>query len=334
VRGDGGERPKIFNFSFSLEKFSDDSLKEIRNVFIKNEEDARNALFVVAAGNDGEDLEQIESLPFITWVEKFRDVLLGVGATTRDGLSFCQKRRSNPLKNDDDIKVSNCGRIGVEIAAPGEGVLSLAAGNAYAATDGSSQAVPWVTAAAAMLFAQNSQFQASAVKARLLYTADWVSNDFARCVWSGRLNVRRAVWKPDRVTYRTKADTGTVRTADFKPSAGMSLTVLDAEPDDPMNEAPKPTEIPFRDVLRLASMSDGLYRVFYLREGKFAVAKNAHLQGTIDCKKEEQWQPGQDEKPGRFVPSEWPECGRDLSEFLYDYVAPVPRDVKFAKGRP
>lgn len=328
LKGGASERPAVFNFSISLpsHQFPEAAAQQIKDVFMDNV-DAQNALFVVAAGDDGKDLARIDRLPFITWVPDFRNMLLGVGAATKDGTKYCQTRRANPDTNDDTINVSNCGRKGVEIAAPGEDVLSLAAGNAYAATDGSSQAVPQVTAAAAMLFAQNRQYRAASVKARLLYTTDWVDDDFAKCVWSGLLNVRRAVWKPEIATYRTKADKGIVRTAQFAPAV---LTVLSAEPDDPQNEAPKPDTIALDEVLRLVAMKDGLYRVFYMRNGLFAVAKKARLHGTLQCRNEQQWEPGTDGQPGRFVTATWKECGRDLSEFLYDYVAPVPRDVKFA----
>src|SRR5205814_9482807 len=63
---------------------------------------------------------------------------------------------------------SNYGRYGVDLAAPGVGILSTLPGDAYDTWSGTSMATPHVTGAAALLKAYNPALTAAQVKDLIL----------------------------------------------------------------------------------------------------------------------------------------------------------------------
>jgi subtilisin family serine protease len=60
----------------------------------------------------------------------------------------------------------------VEIAAPGDAVLSTFLGTTYIELSGTSMATPHVSGVAAVVFSQNPGMSASSVRSRLTSTAD------------------------------------------------------------------------------------------------------------------------------------------------------------------
>lgn len=96
---------------------------------------ASDMLFVVAAGNDGADLELAPSYP----ASYHLDNLITVANLRYDG-------------NLDPT--SSYGASSVDLAAPGTHILSTTPGNSYSYMTGTSMAAPMVSAAAAMLCSQ------------------------------------------------------------------------------------------------------------------------------------------------------------------------------------
>ncbi|CAN3958063.1 NADH:flavin oxidoreductase/NADH oxidase N-terminal domain-containing protein, partial [Dysosmobacter welbionis] len=96
---------------------------------------ASDMLFVVAAGNDGADLELAPSYP----ASYHLDNLITVANLRYDG-------------NLDPT--SSYGASSVDLAAPGTHILSTTPGNSYSYMTGTSMAAPMVSAAAAMLYSQ------------------------------------------------------------------------------------------------------------------------------------------------------------------------------------
>lgn len=96
---------------------------------------ASDMLFVVAAGNDGADLELAPSYP----ASYHLDNLITVANLRYDG-------------NLDPT--SSYGASSVDLAAPGTHILSTTPGNSYSYMTGTSMATPMVSAAAAMLCSQ------------------------------------------------------------------------------------------------------------------------------------------------------------------------------------
>lgn len=94
----------------------------------------KNCLVVVAAGNDGQDLESYDYFP-ANLADDYKGVI-AVASTNKDFEISGFSNYSNKV---------------VELAAPGEDILSLShVGNAYTQGSGTSYAAPMVTAAAAL----------------------------------------------------------------------------------------------------------------------------------------------------------------------------------------
>jgi subtilisin family serine protease len=91
---------------------------------------------------------------------------------------------------------SNYGAQIVHILAPGvlikSTIRSSGSGDGYGLLSGTSQATPIVALGAAILLAHDGRLEASAIKARLLYTADLISGS-GTVVQSGTLNLARAL---------------------------------------------------------------------------------------------------------------------------------------------
>lgn len=110
---------------------------------------AAGVLVVASAGNDGRSIDLAPSYP-----ASYGDpAIVSVGASGRAGrlTSF-----------------SNYGPTGVDIAAPGEQILSTAAGGGYELRSGTSMAAPYVTASLALLAAARPGLRGASLKAALL----------------------------------------------------------------------------------------------------------------------------------------------------------------------
>jgi subtilisin family serine protease len=180
---------KVFNLSFIFEsgQFDAPLLDDLQRMMRIDWKD--KLLFVVAAGNGGKDLNTETPPAPVSWIPTTPNIL-SVGATRADG-SDLLGQHSDP--GEAAHSGSNFGSKFVHLVAPGERVHSLGK-DSYAFACGTSQAAPQVSAAAAMLVAQNV-IHPREIKARLMYTADWLPQ-YADRVQAGRLNVKRAVRLP------------------------------------------------------------------------------------------------------------------------------------------
>src|SRR4051794_1770014 len=114
--------------------------------------DAAGALVVASAGNDGRNIDVDPSYP-----ASYPDPsVLAVGATGQNGAlsSF-----------------SNRGLLSVDIAAPGEDVLSTASDGGYELRSGTSMAAPLVAATLALMSAARPELDGPALRAALLGAA-------------------------------------------------------------------------------------------------------------------------------------------------------------------
>jgi subtilisin family serine protease len=138
---------------------------------------ARDAgvLVVAAAGNFGSDLHFWPEYPasFSTGL----DNLMSVAATDH---------------NDALSSFSNFGDTTVDLAAPGENILSTLRNNGYGTLSGTSMAAPFVSGAAALVMSRFPSLSYLQVKQRLLGSADHPPL-LAEKVVRGRLNVARAL---------------------------------------------------------------------------------------------------------------------------------------------
>jgi subtilisin family serine protease len=115
---------------------------------------AANALVVVAAGNDGRDIDQQPSYPASIPAPN----LVAVAATSpEDGRGIAS--------------FSNVGMLTVQLAAPGEQILSTFNDGGYAYDSGTSMAAPMASGVAALMASANPRLSAGDLRALLLQHA-------------------------------------------------------------------------------------------------------------------------------------------------------------------
>jgi subtilisin family serine protease len=174
-----GEGVGVFNMSFGYTNPSsardDRAEAAIRTL-------RRLALFVAAAGNDGQDKSGVCDIRPACLARDLNNVI-SVVAIDRD-----------PAVQDlwsDATGSSNSGQV-FDIAAPGANILSTIVDGGVAVMSGTSQAAPMVASAAALLLAIDEKLRPFEIKNRLIATSDFLPL-LAGKVLGGRLNVKRAI---------------------------------------------------------------------------------------------------------------------------------------------
>lgn len=109
----------------------------------------KNVLFIAAAGNEGQNLENWPEYPAI--FESLTQIT--VGWINSDFSRAAQSNYSSRF---------------VHLFAPGGAIFSTVPGNGYASYSGTSMATPFVSGAAALIWAQNPQLSAIEVKNQIL----------------------------------------------------------------------------------------------------------------------------------------------------------------------
>jgi thermitase len=131
-------------------------------------------LFVFSAGNEAVDVDWEPTYPCAYPSAN----IVCVAATDR---------------NDELAWFSNYGRHGVDLAAPGEEILSSVPPTGYEEHDGTSMAAPHVSGAAALVAAYRPLLTAVQLRAALLNAVDPVAAIAELVGQGGRLNVQRAL---------------------------------------------------------------------------------------------------------------------------------------------
>jgi len=89
---------------------------------------------------------------------------------------------------------SNYGVVTVDLAAPGQNILSCLPGNSYGLMTGTSQATAFVSGAAALIMSHKNQYyQARDVKTYILATGDTSSSLIAKTKTSRQLNLFKSL---------------------------------------------------------------------------------------------------------------------------------------------
>jgi subtilisin family serine protease len=134
----------------------------------------RDVLVVVAAGNAGTDNDVIPTYP----ASSTKSNVIAVAAST---------------SGDNLAQFSNFGGQSVDVAAPGEGILSTLPGNAYGLKDGTSMAAPHVTGLAALLKSLAPQNSQADVRDIILSTVTMRAGMRDRISTGGRVDAFSAV---------------------------------------------------------------------------------------------------------------------------------------------
>lgn len=136
--------------------------------------DTNDMLHVVAAGNDGRSIDLGGSYPAAFGGEH----IVSVAATTR---------------RDELASFSNYGRYAVDVAAPGQEILSTWPGGEYRTLNGTSMATPHVTGAAALVAQKFPEASPSELRHRLVHNSDRKAQLQDSSVSGGRVNVAAAL---------------------------------------------------------------------------------------------------------------------------------------------
>ena len=181
-------------------------------------------LFVVAAGNDGTDLETSPSYP----ASYDLDNVISVANIRYDG-------ELDPT--------SSYGAASVDLAAPGSYILSTTPGGTYSYMTGTSMAAPMVSAAAAMVYSAFPNATLADVKDILLASVQKLDSLSDRTATGGMLDLGATMaYAATASTGRTWAEPDLTAYADNPPVISLSLSqwlgrryltvqVLDADGD-------------------------------------------------------------------------------------------------------
>jgi len=144
----------------------------LRNEFLQLQ--SKGVLIMVAAGNDGQD---IDTNPVFPAAFDLANQITVAASTATDFMTSW----------------SNSGFSLVQLAAPGENILSTVPGNATAYMDGTSMATPFVTGSAALLMSAVPTATAAQVRQALLAGVDVTAGHEFQVSTGGRLNVQKAL---------------------------------------------------------------------------------------------------------------------------------------------
>lgn len=134
----------------------------------------KGVLFVAAAGNEKSNSDKIPYYPADYGLENIISVT-----------AF------NP--SQEVLSSSNWGVHTVDLAAPGQNILSLLPGNAYGFMTGTSQATAFVTGAAALIMSHKTGFKFSDVKKYILNSGDALTSLADKTKTSRKLNLYKAL---------------------------------------------------------------------------------------------------------------------------------------------
>lgn len=135
----------------------------------------KGVLFVAAAGNEKSNSDQHRYYPADYGLKNIISVT-AIDPTT------------------EILSSSNYGVLTVDIAAPGQNILSCLPSNSYGLMTGTSQATAFVTGAAALVMSHKNQyFKASEIKNYILSTGDTSSSLIAKTKTSRQLNLFKAL---------------------------------------------------------------------------------------------------------------------------------------------
>ena len=173
---------KIINYSGGGPEFSEKEYLAIKRA------ESKGILFIAAAGNENQNIDRSQNFYF--------------PASYSNPAAF-KRLPHQPLSNiivvaatnkkNELIPASNWGKNSVDVAAPGEDILSTLPHGKSGTLTGTSQATAFVTGIAALILSENSQLTPQEVRQILIDSSDTIPRLSEKVKSRGRVNVYRAV---------------------------------------------------------------------------------------------------------------------------------------------
>lgn len=176
-------------------------------------------LFVAAAGNDSTNTDESPCYPASYDLPN----IISVANLNYDGTLHYS---------------TNYGASSVDLAAPGSYILSTTPGNGYSYMTGTSMAAPMVTAAAAMLYSNDSSLSLADVKEIILSSAKQVDSLAGNTVTGGMLDLGAAMSYDTSTLTHTKwraltVDEGSAPVIDIQTASSNGRTYVTVQISDP-----------------------------------------------------------------------------------------------------
>lgn len=175
----------VVNLSIDLENVSEHQKKDIDTVL----ESTIGVLYVVAAGNDYKNLKPNDQ-PFLTRFGSFPNVIV-VNASDLDGNRIWYEKSGvgSNYTSHSGRKDWHSSKHLIHISAPGKNIISLCSKPIVGTLTGTSQSTAIVSAAATLLIKEGLVWP-SQIKARLIYTSNFISG-MRYFQYGGVVNVER-----------------------------------------------------------------------------------------------------------------------------------------------
>lgn len=177
-----GSKFKVANMSFTNKDKNTGLMRQMKHL--------KETLFVVSSGEPVGDLNDFtDSCHLYPVCFQNLDNMISVAALNETG----DRISDHSFRNSDFV----------DIAAPGENIVSTNAKGYYGIATGTSQATAFVTGAAALLNEKYKLMTGRWLKSRLVYTSDLDNERISKNVRGGTLNIARAIKDPTK-TYLIK----------------------------------------------------------------------------------------------------------------------------------
>lgn len=161
---------KIINYSGGGPEFSEKEYLAIKKA------EAAGVLVVAAAGNFGQNIDQVEHYYY------------PAAYNTSNVISVASTDMKNNLS-----PFSNYGKRKVDVAAPGEKILSTLPGGRHGELTGTSQATAFVSGVAALLLSQNPKLTPQELKSVIVASVDKFPQLEKKIATGGRINAYSAL---------------------------------------------------------------------------------------------------------------------------------------------
>ncbi len=175
---------RIINYSGGGPEFSEREYRAIKRA------ESKGILFIAAAGNESQDIDQGKNFYFpASYSNPEVPIYQGVGLSRPSNMIVVA---ATNLQND-LISASNWGKKSVDVAAPGENILSTLPSGRSGYMTGTSQATAFASGVAALILSENPRLSPQEVREIMIQSSEPIPQLKGKVVAAGHLNVFGAV---------------------------------------------------------------------------------------------------------------------------------------------